>query len=49
MKHIDWQMVYFVGITLLKEYWCYVGLPRVYYWDLKQTYLLDEDDRHKAA
>jgi hypothetical protein len=43
MKQIDWQMVYFVGVTLLKEYWCYIGLPRVYYWRIQ-----DYDDR-KAA
>jgi hypothetical protein len=43
MKQIDWQMVYFVGVTLLKEYWCYIGLPRVYYWRIH-----DHDDR-KAA
>jgi hypothetical protein len=43
MKQMDWQMVYFVGVTLLKEYWCYIGLPRVYYWRIS-----DYDDR-KAA
>jgi hypothetical protein len=43
MKHIDWQMVYFVGATLLKEYWCYIGLPRVYYWSN------DYEDNNKAA
>ncbi|MBA2875195.1 hypothetical protein [Thermaerobacillus caldiproteolyticus] len=44
MKQIDWQMVYFVGITLLQEYWCYIGLPRIYYWDVTH-----KDDRNKAA
>ncbi|MFC4184389.1 hypothetical protein [Saccharococcus thermophilus] len=43
MKQMDWQMIYFVGVTLLKEYWCYIGLPRVYYWRIN-----DDDDR-KAA
>ncbi|HZG60132.1 MAG TPA: hypothetical protein VEY68_06630 [Anoxybacillus sp.] len=47
MKVIDWQMLYFVGITLIKEYWYFWGLPRVYYWELKQQYT-DEDD-NKAA
>lgn len=32
MKAINWQLVSFVAISLLKEYWCYAGLPRVYYW-----------------
>jgi hypothetical protein len=41
MKNIDWQMVYFVGMTLIKEYWYFFGLPRVYYW-------VPEDD-DKAA
>ncbi|MFB5164352.1 hypothetical protein V2P11_00750 [Parageobacillus toebii] len=44
MKHIDWQMVYFVGATLLKEYWCYIGLPRIYYWSIN-----DYEDNNKAA
>jgi hypothetical protein len=44
MKHIDWQMVYFVSVTLLKEYWCYIGLPRVYYWSINNY-----EDNNKAA
>jgi hypothetical protein len=47
MKVIDWQMLYFVGMTLIKEYWYFWGLPRVYYWELKKQYT-DEDD-NKAA
>ncbi|WP_269528347.1 hypothetical protein [Anoxybacteroides tepidamans] len=43
MRQIDWQMMAFVGITLLQEYWCYFGLPRIYYWQA------NEDDHHKAA
>ncbi|ARP42431.1 MULTISPECIES: hypothetical protein [Geobacillus] len=42
MKAIDWQLFSFVAVSLLKEYWCYVGLPRVYYWRAA-------DDDQKAA
>lgn len=43
MKTIDWQMVAFVGMTLLQDYWCYFRLPRVYYWHVT------ENNRNKAA
>ncbi|WP_281349744.1 hypothetical protein [Ornithinibacillus caprae] len=31
MKYIDLQMVMFVGISMVHDYWVYWGLPRVYY------------------
>jgi hypothetical protein len=49
MKNIDWQMIYFVGMTLFKEYWYFFGLPRVYYWELKDQYMNPPDDDDKAA
>jgi hypothetical protein len=33
---MDWQMVSFTGLSLLKEYWVYYGLPRMYYWEMKK-------------
>ncbi|AGT31759.1 hypothetical protein M493_07370 [Geobacillus genomosp. 3] len=42
VKGIDWQLVSFVVVSLFKEYWCYAGLPRVYYWRAA-------DDDQKAA
>ncbi|WP_456279141.1 hypothetical protein [Bacillus sp. AK128] len=49
MKQIDWQLVYFVGGSLLKDLWLYVGFPKVYYWELNQApSIQDEDDRKSA-
>jgi len=42
MKVIDWQLLSFVAVSLFKEYWCYISLPRVYYWRAV-------DDDQKAA
>ncbi|GAB3795925.1 hypothetical protein [Virgibacillus kimchii] len=36
MKHIDWQMLFFVGGPLIQEFWIYYGLPRVYYFSAPQ-------------
>jgi len=51
MKTIDWQMIYFVSVSLIKEYWYLIGLPRVYYWEVKKKYnnFDEEDDSNKAA
>ncbi|MFB4169137.1 hypothetical protein [Virgibacillus sp. JSM 102003] len=39
MRHLDWQMMLFIGSSLLHDYWVYFGLPRVYYWDVKRRHL----------
>lgn len=36
MKQIEWQFVMFVGSTLIHDFWIYYGLPKVYYWEVKQ-------------
>ncbi|WP_179298903.1 hypothetical protein [Evansella halocellulosilytica] len=33
MKLIDWQMLSFVSVTILHDYWIYSKLPRIYFWD----------------
>lgn len=33
-KQIDWQMIAFVGLSLLNDYWTNYHLPRIYYWDV---------------
>lgn len=33
MKGINWQMMAFVGVSLLQDYLAYLHLPKVYYWD----------------
>ncbi|SEQ33334.1 hypothetical protein [Piscibacillus halophilus] len=38
LRHIDWQMVSFVGASMLKEYWIYYRLPQVYYWETHIEY-----------
>lgn len=45
MKGIDWQMILFVGTTLIHEYWILNGLPQIYYWEAKKEMesILDED------
>ncbi|MFD1737245.1 hypothetical protein ACFSCX_11845 [Bacillus salitolerans] len=33
MKQLDWQLVFFVGASIVQDMWIYIGLPKVYYWD----------------
>ncbi|MFC0562072.1 hypothetical protein [Halalkalibacter alkalisediminis] len=47
LKAIDWQMVAFVGGSLLQEYLRFQHLPRVYYFVEKNQ--KDEDDDDRAA
>ena len=54
MRHIDWHMVFFVGTSVVQEYWIYWGLPRIYFWDVqreysKQLHKGNGDDNKKAA
>ncbi|WP_175631890.1 hypothetical protein [Virgibacillus siamensis] len=34
MDNIDWQMLAFVGTSLVHDYWNYWGLPKVYFWNI---------------
>jgi hypothetical protein len=36
MKSIDWQMLLFVGGSMVQEMWIYYGLPRIYYFHSAQ-------------
>lgn len=49
MKHLDWQLIMFVGGTLIQEYWIHWGLPKVYYWEVRKKELTNEDDDKKVA
>ncbi|WP_404452765.1 hypothetical protein LG329_01245 [Virgibacillus necropolis] len=53
MRHLDWQMILFVGASLAHDYWIYWGFPRVYYWDVKHKNLKEMNegngDDKKAA
>ncbi|SDM68982.1 hypothetical protein [Sediminibacillus halophilus] len=53
MRGMDWQLVLFVGTSLMQEYWLYFGLPRVYFWDVKSELYrntgVPEDEDHRAA
>ncbi|WP_162832879.1 MULTISPECIES: hypothetical protein [Sediminibacillus] len=53
MRGMDWQLVLFVGTSLVQEYWLYFGLPRVYFWDVERELYrnteVPEDDDHRAA
>ncbi|MEN2766315.1 hypothetical protein [Ornithinibacillus xuwenensis] len=48
MKSIDWQLILFVGVSTLHDYWIYWGLPRIYYYEMKKEGLSsinsDDDD-----
>lgn len=44
-KGIDWQMVSFVGASLLKEYWIYYRLPQICYWEIHENIEESDDDR----
>jgi hypothetical protein len=46
LKGIDWQMVGFVGVSLLQEYVTLKNLPRVYYWDQQNQDDDDNDDEN---
>lgn len=46
MKHLDWQMVLFVGVSLAHEYWIFWGLPKMYYWDAKQNFKNETNDKN---
>ncbi|MDQ0351951.1 hypothetical protein J2R98_001783 [Alkalibacillus filiformis] len=35
LKDIDWSLVSFVGVTMVKEYWIYYRLPHVQYWSMQ--------------
>ncbi|WP_205520087.1 hypothetical protein [Virgibacillus doumboii] len=45
MKQFDWPMVLFAGVSLVHEYWIFWGLPRVYYWEVKQSYENEANDK----
>ncbi|WP_176555804.1 hypothetical protein [Virgibacillus ndiopensis] len=51
MKHLDWTMIWFVGTSLVHDYWIYWGLPQIFYWETKREYfnILNHDDKNKAA
>lgn len=53
MRHLDWQMILFVGSSLVHDYWIYYGLPRIYYWDIKNSNITEtndnDDDEKKIA
>ncbi|WP_200801552.1 hypothetical protein [Bacillus sinesaloumensis] len=46
MKQIEIQMILFVGVTLVHEYWLHWGLPRVYYWDVRHNHLKEIEDKN---
>ncbi|WP_162831753.1 hypothetical protein [Halalkalibacter akibai] len=46
LKGIDWQMVAFIGGSLLQEYLRFQQLPRVYYFVEEKT---EDDDDDRAA
>ncbi|WP_443257759.1 hypothetical protein [Virgibacillus sp. L01] len=48
MRNLDWQMMLFVGSSLLHDYWIYWGLPRVYYWDIKRKNLQSSTNVNKT-
>lgn len=51
MRHIDWQMIFFIGTSLAQEYWIYWKLPRIYFWDIQREYTskIETDDKKDAA
>lgn len=45
MRMIDWQMLLFVGGSMIQEIWIYYRLPRVYYMSANDNV----DDKMDAA
>ncbi|SDQ57412.1 hypothetical protein [Virgibacillus salinus] len=48
MRHLDWQMMLFIGSSLLHDYWVYWGLPRVYCWNIKRRQLQSASNMNKT-
>ncbi|WP_188207261.1 hypothetical protein [Alkalibacillus aidingensis] len=36
LKDLDWHLVSFVGVSMVKEYWIYYRLPHIQYWSLEK-------------
>lgn len=36
LKYLDWQMMLFVGTSLVHDYWVYWRLPRIYYYSVME-------------
>ncbi|WP_158701736.1 hypothetical protein [Lentibacillus sp. Marseille-P4043] len=52
MKYLDWHMLVFVGVTLVHDSWIYWGFPQIEFWEMKQKYIKENDDKNdgpKAA
>ena len=39
LKQIDWQMLSFIGVSLVNEYMINIYFPKVYYWNGQREYL----------
>lgn len=44
LKPANLDMVMFVGVSLLQDFWIYYGLPRIYYWDYKKQLEKEVED-----
>ncbi|MFC4557262.1 hypothetical protein ACFO3D_03420 [Virgibacillus kekensis] len=49
LKVPDWHILLFVGTSLVHDYWIFWGLPRVYYWEAKKQFQLQEEDEENIA
>ncbi|MGM0882506.1 MAG: hypothetical protein ACQEXQ_15880 [Bacillota bacterium] len=38
MKEIDWQMLSYVGLSLVQEYLINIHYPKIYYWSGQRDY-----------
>ena len=38
LRQMDWQMLSFVGVSLINEYFIHIHLPRIYYWNGQREY-----------
>lgn len=44
MKQLDWQMVAFVGLSLLQDFFPYHHIPKVYYWDTNLQHKIKKEN-----
>ncbi|MFZ3588821.1 hypothetical protein ACOI1C_05955 [Bacillus sp. DJP31] len=46
MRQLDWQLLCFISASVIQDLWLYVGMPQIYYWEVKSQI---EDDNRKSA
>ncbi|WP_158211466.1 hypothetical protein [Alkalihalobacterium alkalinitrilicum] len=49
LKGVDLQMISFVGISLIQDYLTFKHFPRIYFWNVEQQLINDDEHSKKSA